>query len=397
MFKILKKYLPAFYILMLFANTTILSNGFVYLTVTIILLLYTFLQRKSIPISIIFLSLAWIFINFIAHLYTGLSVDWLYVFRGVFFYFVGPYVFLSVFGLNLLDRVLELIYYLTIMAIVFFIFNYFFLDFFNGLKSVFNPITRNVLRDGSVYWSSGIYTNAIKLPEGLRNCGFMWEPGSFSLMCVFAIIVNWLKNGISYDKKFIVFTIAILTTLSTAGYLSLFIIILAKYQKNFSVLSLVATIVIIVVFSIYIYQLPFLSGKINMYFEHLEANKFTYVNYYDSIKLGRFQVFFYDLKRIAYNPFGYGSLDRYGLAGIPVTGTNGVSGIFRIWGVFLGSYFFYHTYQFMLKLNSFNNNKRVTMILYCAFLFLIFSNPVNTNVFFYFVILTSILFKKINT
>lgn len=63
----------------------------------------------------------------------------------------------------------------------------------------------------------------------LRNAGFAWEPGAFSVFIAFAIACNALRTGLKFsgNKQLLVFTIALLSTQSTTGFMILGMMVIA--------------------------------------------------------------------------------------------------------------------------------------------------------------------------
>jgi len=96
-----------------------------------------------------------------------------------------------------------------------------------------------------------------------RNCGFCWEPGSFAVYLCLAIFINLFitntdKKG---NKRLWVLILALLSTLSTTGYvIFLVIIIYYLFNKKFTIILLLMPLAIIGM--IYLSSLPFMSKKV---------------------------------------------------------------------------------------------------------------------------------------
>lgn len=161
--------------------------------------------------------------------------------------------------------------------------------------------------------SSDLYFNII------RNPGFAWEPGIFASMVVIAIVFNILKNKgeiIIKSKSFIILLLALLTTFSTTGYTAFFAVIVLHYI-NKSSLNLFKRILIlfaILVSSLYIYNLPFISDKIEKYSNSENYLSNGNLNYWESegkvVTVQRFEGLELDLLNIFDKPLaGYG-VDR---------------------------------------------------------------------------------------
>jgi hypothetical protein len=94
-----------------------------------------------------------------------------------------------------------------------------------------------------------------------QNSGFSWEPGAFGFFLNLILLLHFLTNDFTFDKKAKWFAIAIITTLSTTAYIAfLFIILLyfrARGVKFAKLLFFIVPIVCVLTVS-----LPFLFDKI---------------------------------------------------------------------------------------------------------------------------------------
>ncbi|MBM6593021.1 hypothetical protein [Microvirga pudoricolor] len=78
-----------------------------------------------------------------------------------------------------------------------------------------------------------IYTfNPFARGAVLRNSGPFWEPGGFAVFLNFALIFNIARQRKLLERKNIVFVVSVVSTFSTAGYISLFIIIVGYLMTN---------------------------------------------------------------------------------------------------------------------------------------------------------------------
>lgn len=96
-----------------------------------------------------------------------------------------------------------------------------------------------------------------------RNCGFAWEPGSFSSYLSLAIFVNLFiaKDGAKGRKRFIVLVLALLSTMSTTGYF-LFAMIMVFYLFNKDFKRVVLMIPVAAAGLVLFFSLPFMKDKI---------------------------------------------------------------------------------------------------------------------------------------
>jgi len=109
------------------------------------------------------------------------------------------------------------------------------------------------------HWNASIAGVSI-----LRNSGFYHEPGAFSYFLILAIGINAIIQKGLINRKNIILTIILLTTFSTAGYLSLFVLLvhLVLYSKmNEAVKLLVVPLMLLIIIAAFV-QLEFLQDKI---------------------------------------------------------------------------------------------------------------------------------------
>lgn len=121
------------------------------------------------------------------------------------------------------------------------------------------------------YKSIFIYNYNIN--HGIRNCGPFWEPGAYAgyLNVVALLFFHDLRElWIHCKKKCVVLALALLSTLSTQGYLVLFFI-LALYLLNSSTKNnkyVIVFLPIFVVSSFFMYlSVPFLHNKIEQQYD----------------------------------------------------------------------------------------------------------------------------------
>jgi hypothetical protein len=101
---------------------------------------------------------------------------------------------------------------------------------------------------------------------GIRNLGFTQEPGFFSVFLIIAIYFNVIINRFVLigNNNLYILVLALLTTQSTTGYISLFSIVLLYFlQKSIAAKSLIIIIMICLV--PIIISLPFIGEKLNTY------------------------------------------------------------------------------------------------------------------------------------
>jgi hypothetical protein len=121
---------------------------------------------------------------------------------------------------------------------------------------------------GEFDWVSSVIYTTTPIHH-LRNAGFMWEPGAYVTVLTLTYFLNIFQRKESVtSRKNIVFFIAILTTQSTMGVLSLLIpfsILLRDFimqNKTYQQLSVVIIPAVLMLVTIVFLQVDFLYNKI---------------------------------------------------------------------------------------------------------------------------------------
>lgn len=96
-----------------------------------------------------------------------------------------------------------------------------------------------------------------------RNCGFAWEPGSYSSYLALGIYINLFlaERNEASRKRFWILLLTILSTMSTTGYVLLSIImIFYLINRDFKKILLMLPVAVIVL--VLFFSLPFMKDKI---------------------------------------------------------------------------------------------------------------------------------------
>lgn len=209
-------------------------------------------------------------------------------------------------------------------------------------------------------------TNSQELYGGIfRNSGCAWEPGLFAVMLCIAILFNIFQNKkVVFNKRLIVLVVALITTFSTTGYIMAIIIFAGYYlfSKKISFAQRYIYISIIAVGSIYIYNLPFMSGKIS---RNADTEAFTTedgsLEWYEKenrvYTTGRFEGIILDYMNFEDKPIlGYGLMRENSylykkISPIIIT-SNGIMKPFAMFGIILGVIIFVLMYRSTVKLSK---------------------------------------------
>jgi hypothetical protein len=157
----------------------------------------------------------------------------------------------------------DVVYTLTCISLVMYALqltiNY---DLFYDLNNIFRVEKGYYVRSNSIIFTT------LPLHE-FRNCGFMWEPGAFVTVLTLTYFINLFNIGEPLSsKRNIIFLIAILTTQSTMGYLSLvfpYTLLLKDFimkARIYQQLSVIILPILLVIGGIIFTQVDFLYKKI---------------------------------------------------------------------------------------------------------------------------------------
>lgn len=253
----------------------------------------------------------------------------------------------------------NIIYVFCIISFIFFVpsvlFPQFFYFFLNKVCPYFNPPGQNIIEYYQLQASMILFTFDKAVLE-FRNPGPFWEQGAFAIFILFAMIFNLPNEKKLMTKKNIVFSIAVISTLSTSGFIAFFILVMSFYFVNESFIKRLVFISIAfpLAFTLY-YNLEFLSKKIENNIEIAGEDNTS-----------RFGSGLSDLKDFAKSPFigwGRGSM-RFGGKKFTFFSeeqhrNNGLSSILATYGIFIFIFYFYNYYKSLKYVclgNNFNTN-----------------------------------------
>ena len=97
-----------------------------------------------------------------------------------------------------------------------------------------------------------------------RNAGFLHEPGGFAVLLILSISINLCTKKYIFCAKNLLYILCLLTTFSTAGYLSLFLLLVLFFSinKRFNFVSSTAILFIVVISLLAFERLDFMQYKI---------------------------------------------------------------------------------------------------------------------------------------
>lgn len=263
----LKEYLPMFFLLCFSGNPFVTHQSYsksLLVGYTLFFLIYTLfiidLQTLK-RILVIFFGLS--FFIFIIIFFQKTILGFV-SYPGVFGYILKIILglltlhFYQYKKIDFIDSYIKTLAFLALISIPFFILNQF---TFIGLESE-NGVTRSLF----------IHTSIKSDPDSLfnRNCGMFWEPGAFSGYLLLALVFIALKNRKfqigPYGKSIFWILTALITTISTTGFIILGIIMILYAWQNYRWgRIIVIPFVILVIFFAYS-NLDFMKEKIEKQF-----------------------------------------------------------------------------------------------------------------------------------
>lgn len=164
------------------------------------------------------------------------------------------------------ETYISLVYFFSIISLVFYLAGLLFPAFFSTLGNAADNLSIDPFWTKNLLFFNFIDKDAIIFGlEVRRNPGFLYEPGMFACILLPALSFNTVALNSLANKKNFVFIIALVTTFSTAAYLALisFIVIYFIIYERFTLTGLSIATLVLVFFSVYLWQTEFIRGKIN--------------------------------------------------------------------------------------------------------------------------------------
>lgn len=258
-----------------------LSSKEVYIFTAILLLLLTFLK----PSAFSFLKvLPWVLANFLIYLFQTIAFDAFDVSIIQLGYFtirlIVPAMYLVIVGKEYYKYYIKILYIYTLISFVFWTIEVVLPPLSIILRKLainFSQTTGSFVVDykGISFYLLYTFTYASSYHILPRNAGPFWEPGAFAVYLSVALVFIFLSTKSIKNKYVLVFSLAILTTQSTAGYLSLFIFwIWAILSSNTNYKFFILMIVLVSAFFVY-NSAPFMKLKLTEAYEQEMSQPLT--------------------------------------------------------------------------------------------------------------------------
>ena len=293
-------------------------------------------------------------------------------------YILITYLFVNIYGKSFFVLFEKYVYYLALISLIFFTWQYLDLislsDFMNTFDVNSSTIQTVKSFDSNKSKNIIIYTlnyNAFT-NDAIRNCGFAWEPGPFSIFIVFAIYFNLLRTNMQIQKNRTLYILffALVTTFSTTGYVAFGVIMLnfttfnLKGPKKY-LLTLLLGFIILSSF----FYFDFLYNKILTLYSSGNAEVLVkrVGETQDRVSLGRFSSLAIAWEDFKNHPlFGLGGASQASVYGGYLVGRiniiSGISSIIRTYGLFgiiLISFYLYKSS--LLVATLFNSKTKYTL------------------------------------
>jgi hypothetical protein len=379
-------------VILISSASVLSSNNTFLISFTIALLLIIVYLKKHLDAFIVYFLIIWSFINLGSYFYNNTIFN-TQTFTGFVFRSIIPYLVLKIVGLNFWIKFEKYIFILTIISLILFCLEQIFPSLFNNLQPIFSNFTNEVFNkkeNQSNYWYSFFYTHMGR--EEIRNAGYMWEPGAFALISIWAITFNLLRSNFALTLRIFLYIIAIISTFSTMGYLSLSILIVIyllfkKYYK------LLIAITLLPLLTTSITNLSFLKPKLDNYLSENKENTAYLQEYSDRYEVNRITTFMYDMKKFSNYPLGYGIIDDEETYNNPIkiVGVNGISRIIVMWGIIGIIVLIIGLFRYLKDISSKRIENKHIVLLMIPILMGFFSNPIEKNPFLFLIIFTPFL------
>lgn len=231
---------------------------------------FFFIIKNGAPQRLVYAYIIWftyITLSFIK--YPSSNLYW------PFQYFVNitlAYGIIRYFSFNLIRKSEKIIYCLVVWSCILYAIQLFFGDVLLSVWRSCDWSGGMIDKSTTYYFHTFCYT-IIQFTESVfntslpRNAGFCWEPGPFSAMINIALYLSLAQHEFKISripKRFLIYSLALLTTRSTTGFLMYFIILIyVMYNARLSLFIRNSLLVLFLFFIILVsLNIDFLSDKI---------------------------------------------------------------------------------------------------------------------------------------
>lgn len=294
-------YFITLYLLILSARASVISATDIFWFVFELILLFVALRRKlftrkEIKVLVIF-TVLYVGLILFRNLFNKLSGEYIssdLIFLGKFLY--GTFLYCIVLKEKALPYIIKVVTHLAVLSLILYPVQLADSGIITGIGSIFDLLSL------STHSVVGGYNNFIFFTvydaHATRNCGFSWEPGAFACILALTMIFALLRNNFKFNKQSYIMGAALITTVSTTGYIMLLIVIILKVLNSKDRAKLVYAIPVLIVLVIIFINSPVLYNKILSAYNSDMQNSTDYDNLQDyytqtnaTIPLNRFASF----------------------------------------------------------------------------------------------------------
>ena len=235
-----------------------------------------------------------------------------------------------------------------------------------------------------------------------RNSGFMWEPGAYAMMLSWAMLFLLYETRFQWNRRMIVYGIAMLTTFSLMGYPSMVLLILmflaqkSDWKKiGYTMVGGGLLLLLLMQTPLFQEQRDMMANKVEFYANDSQIQLYRARNRYvieeQSTKgVGRLAQFYILGDIISENPFGHGMSDwRYESA-------NGLMNVIVKWGInaiIILAFSFYFFTKRLAQMAQLQIKWYIILMTMAVLIMPAISNPIYNAVFF-LTLITFPLFAK---
>lgn len=314
----------------------------------------------------------------------------------IFMRFFIAYAILKIVGKEFFNIFIKIIYFHAIVSLCIFLPSF----FIPSVQTFFESFISNLAIENLYSWRSSMILYTIEYGI-LRNAGPFWEAGAFATYLLIALTISLFLTKKIKTPTNIILLITIFTTFSTAGFLTLFVILLffnlLSPKKSLKMLYLFGVLIAFII----IYQnTDFMRKKIELQLEYAFDKESNYMY------VGRFSSALNDLKDISENPLigrGRGAFRYKNFSNIgnneerflEEKRTNGITDFIVKMGIPFA--LFYFTTLFISLKAYFKYNDQLSkyhLVLFLAILLMGFSQLIFLHPFFISLLFLQVIYPK---
>ncbi len=371
------------------------SNGTLLIPLFLVLFLVFLLRKNRLDWTFVLLLTFLLIITILqTYVFSFYSVQTL---AGVFLRVINAYLIVKILGEKFIPYFINIMYGIAIVSFII----YFPILLFPSFKTF---LLHNVVPILNVFDIANSQDRTIiiyNLRSIYRNSGPFWEAGAFSGYLIIAFIFNFYSVDKYKIKKGIIFLITIVTTLSTTGYLALFVFLFFAYYKKIknTLIRIMAIFIILTGGYFAFISFDFLGAKIERQIEFAQKRGIE-----KSSNSQRFLSILRDLRDFrGHELIGRGANDftRYDLnPGEPfIIRSVGLTDILVRVGIVFFLYMFYLLYKsicaYLEKLHK--NNYIDCLAIFVTILITLMSETYFNHPLFWSFLFLQIIYKKDNT